>query len=111
MSAVKKSLVMGELRKAQITEMLSEGKRLDNRGLLDYRPITVEAGVIEKANGSCRVSIGNTQLIAGIKIEIHPRQGPPHRPGHRHQDCAVDQLDKVTGGQDRPGSSNQLNGA
>ncbi|MEM3078290.1 MAG: exosome complex protein Rrp42, partial [Nitrososphaerales archaeon] len=45
-------------------------KRLDNRGLMDFRPITIETGVIEKANGSARVQVGNTQVIAGVKIEI-----------------------------------------
>jgi len=69
MSAVKKSLVVGQLRRKQMIELLSQGKRLDGRGLLDYRPITIETGVIPKASGSARVTIGNTQLIAGVKVE------------------------------------------
>ncbi|MCP8310951.1 MAG: exosome complex protein Rrp42 [Candidatus Methylarchaceae archaeon HK01B] len=70
MSAVKKAVVVERLRKAQIVEFLSKGKRLDGRGLLDFRPIKIETGIIEKANGSARVQIGNTQVIAGVKIEI-----------------------------------------
>lgn len=70
MSAVKKSIVVEQLRKTQMIELLSKEKRLDNRGLTDFRPIIIETGVIEKANGSARVQIGNTQVIAGVKIEI-----------------------------------------
>ncbi|MGB9659365.1 MAG: exosome complex protein Rrp42 [Nitrososphaerales archaeon] len=70
MSAVKKSIVVEQLRKVQMIELLSKEKRLDNRGLMDFRPITMETGIIEKANGSARVQVGNTQVIAGVKIEI-----------------------------------------
>jgi len=70
MSAVKKSIVVEQLRKVQMIELLSKEKRLDNRGLMDFRPITMETGIIEKANGSARVPVGNTQVIAGVKIEI-----------------------------------------
>ena len=70
MSAVKKSIVVEQLRKVQMIELLSKEKRLDNRGLMDFRPIIMEIGIIEKANGSARVQVGNTQVIAGVKIEI-----------------------------------------
>ncbi|MCP8318028.1 MAG: exosome complex protein Rrp42 [archaeon] len=70
MSAVKKSIVVEQLRKAQMIELLSKEKRLDNRGLMDFRPVTIETGVIDRANGSARVQVGNTQVIAGVKIEI-----------------------------------------
>ncbi len=43
---------------------------MDGRGPLDYRPITVETHVIEKAEGSARVTIGNTQVIAGVKVDL-----------------------------------------
>jgi len=70
MSAVKKSIVVEQLRKAQMIELLSKEKRLDNRSLMDFRPIIIETGVIDRANGSARVQVGNTQVIAGVKIEI-----------------------------------------
>ncbi len=60
---------MEQLRKAQMIELLREGKRLDSRGLLDYRKIVIETNVVEKANGSAKVNLGNTQVIAGVKIE------------------------------------------
>ncbi|MBM3897509.1 MAG: exosome complex protein Rrp42 [Thaumarchaeota archaeon] len=69
MSAVKKSLVVEQLRRNQMIELLARGKRIDGRGLLDYRPIKIETGIIPKASGSARVTIGDTQVIAGIKVE------------------------------------------
>jgi exosome complex component RRP42 len=69
MSAVKKSLVVEQLRRNQMIELLAQGKRLNGRGLLDYRAIKIETGIIPKASGSARVTIGDTQVIAGIKVE------------------------------------------
>jgi len=69
MSAVKKSLVVEQLRRNQMIELLAQGKRLDGRGLLDYRAIKIETGIIPKASGSAKVTIGDTQVIAGVKVE------------------------------------------
>jgi exosome complex component RRP42 len=49
-------------------ELLARGKRLDGRDLDQFRPVRIETPVIEKANGSAKVSLGNTQVIAGSKI-------------------------------------------
>ncbi|MEM4522084.1 MAG: exosome complex protein Rrp42 [Nitrososphaeria archaeon] len=49
--------------------MLSKEKRLDGRSLTDFRPITIKVGVIQKSNGSAEVSIGNTKVVAGVKVE------------------------------------------
>ena len=48
----------------------SSNKRLDGRGLTDYRPIQIETGIIEKAEGSARVRLGKTEVMVGIKIDI-----------------------------------------
>jgi ribosomal RNA-processing protein RRP42 (EC 3.1.13.-) len=42
------------------------GKRVDNRGLLDYRPLTITPNIIEKAEGSALVKLGDTQVIAAL---------------------------------------------
>ena len=70
MSAVKKVIVVEQLRRSQMNEMLSKGKRLDGRGLLDTRELVVTPNVIEKAEGSARVKLGNTELIAGVKVNL-----------------------------------------
>jgi exosome complex component RRP42 len=66
--SVKKNYVVETIRKAQMVELLAQGKRIDERALDQTRPIRIETGIIQKANGSARVTLGNTQVIAGVKI-------------------------------------------
>ena len=70
MSAVKKVFVVEQLRRAQMNELLAKGTRLDGRGLADVRDLSITTNVIEKAEGSCRVKLGNTELIAGVKVNL-----------------------------------------
>ena len=59
-----------ELRNHVIT-LLDKGIRLDGRGLLEYRkPVKVEYDATNSAEGSARVIIGETEVIAGIKISV-----------------------------------------
>jgi exosome complex component RRP42 len=57
------------VKKKQIGQMLDAGKRIDGRGLEDFREIKVEEGLIQKAEGSARVLMGKTDVLVGIKIE------------------------------------------
>jgi exosome complex component RRP42 len=50
-------------------ELFAKGKRLDGRGLDELREIEIRTNVIEKANGSAIVNLGNTRVIAGVKIQ------------------------------------------
>lgn len=61
--------IVVRVKQKRIAELVSSGKRLDERGLTDYREIQVEVGVIERAEGSARVRLGKTEVMAGIKIE------------------------------------------
>ncbi|NAZ27220.1 MAG: exosome complex protein Rrp42 [Thermogladius sp.] len=62
--------VMPKLRAENIIKMLKKGERVDNRGLHDYRSISVSIGIIGKAEGSALVKLGGTQVIAGVKAEL-----------------------------------------
>ncbi len=54
-----------------VKNLLVKDKRLDGRKLDEFRKIEVEYGVSSKsAEGSARVRIGDTQVIAGIKMEV-----------------------------------------
>jgi exosome complex component RRP42 len=68
MSAVKKNYVVETIRKSQMKELFMKSKRLDGRALDQYREIKITTGLIEKANGSALVSLGNTQVMAGVKV-------------------------------------------
>jgi exosome complex component RRP42 len=63
------SSLVTKVRLRQIAELLEKGKRLDDRGLLDYRPIKIEQGLIERAEGSARCYLGKSEVLAGVKVE------------------------------------------
>jgi exosome complex component RRP42 len=63
------STLVTRVRQRQIGELLDTGKRLDDRGLGDYREIKLEQGIIERAEGSARVLLGKTEVLVGVKIE------------------------------------------
>ena len=63
-----KNYVVETIRKAQMVQLLAKGKRMDERGLDQPRELKIETGVIPKANGSARVALGDTQVIAGVKV-------------------------------------------
>jgi exosome complex component RRP42 len=63
------STLVTRVRLKQIGQMIEKGKRLDERGLLDYREIKIEQGLIERAEGSARVLIGKTDVLVGVKVE------------------------------------------
>ncbi|MCX6776607.1 MAG: exosome complex protein Rrp42 [Candidatus Micrarchaeota archaeon] len=62
--------ILDEIKKDYIIDLMKKNKRPDDRGYLDYRPCTVEKGIFESAEGSARVKLGKTQVVAGVKIEM-----------------------------------------
>jgi len=64
------SRIISLIRRKQIAQLIAGGKRLDGRGLTDYRPIQIETGIIEKAEGSARVRLGKTEVMVGVKIGL-----------------------------------------
>jgi len=63
------SSLVTRVKQKQIAQLIDAGKRLDGRGLGDYREIKLEQGLIERAEGSARVLLGKTEVLVGIKIE------------------------------------------
>jgi|YelNatPaOPRAMG01_1025707.scaffolds.fasta_scaffold08252_11 exosome complex component RRP42 len=59
-----------KIERKNLIELLNNGKRLDGRGLTDYRSFTIEKNVIEKANGSAQIKLGKTKVMVGIKVEV-----------------------------------------
>lgn len=56
-------------------KLIVNGKRLDGRKLDELRPTTITAGVLNRADGSAYVEMGNTKVIAGVygPRTLHPR--------------------------------------
>ena len=63
------SSLVTRVRLKQIEQFIEKGKRLDDRGLRDYREIKIEQGLIERAEGSARVLLGKTEVLVGVKVE------------------------------------------
>jgi len=63
---------MADIIKEHICDLLEKGLRQDGRKLLDYRKdISVEYGISpSSAEGSARVRIGKTEVVAGIKVGV-----------------------------------------
>jgi exosome complex component RRP42 len=62
--------VQAELKRQQLLQLLSSGKRLDGRSEMEYRPIKIIKNPLENAEGSALCSIGRTQVICGVKIDL-----------------------------------------
>ena len=64
------SSLVTKVRQRQIAQTIDSGKRLDGRALTDFREFKIEQGLIEKAEGSARVHLGNSEVLVGVKVEI-----------------------------------------
>lgn len=63
------SEIIATLRKDFIYNLMIKGKRQDGRGFKDFRDIKLETNVISKAEGSAKVTLGDTQVIVGVKLQ------------------------------------------
>ncbi|MBS3116315.1 exosome complex protein Rrp42 [Candidatus Woesearchaeota archaeon] len=59
------------VNKTLIRELAKQGKRINMRSLTEYRkPITIETNISWTAEGSAKVQIGQTVVLAGVKLAI-----------------------------------------
>lgn len=66
--------VVSEVMKDYIHKLAVEGKRLDGRAMDTIRDIVVKKNVIETAEGSAQVNLGDTTVLVGVKAAV----GPPY---------------------------------
>ncbi|MBS3815318.1 MAG: exosome complex protein Rrp42 [Hadesarchaea archaeon] len=60
--------IVSSVKKDYIVDLAQQDKRADARDLNQYRDISIEKGWAGNAEGSALVKIGNTQVLAGVKI-------------------------------------------
>jgi exosome complex component RRP41 len=55
--------------------MITNGKRVDGRGMEDFRPIEVQVSPLKRADGSAIFKFGDTHALAGVfgPKTMHPR--------------------------------------
>jgi len=63
-------MVTPKLKLMTVVNMLKKGTRSIGRGLLDFRQIEIVPGYVPNADGSALVRLGNTVVVAGVKLEI-----------------------------------------
>ncbi|NMG83339.1 MAG: exosome complex protein Rrp42 [Methanosarcinales archaeon] len=61
--------VMNELKKDHLYSLILKNQRADGRGFEEGRDIVIKTDIIEKAEGSASVKLGDTYLVVGIKIQ------------------------------------------
>ena len=62
--------ILDELKKDTIQNLLAAGKRAEDRGMFDYREISVQKGLLEFSDGSALVRLGKTQVLCAIKFDV-----------------------------------------
>lgn len=73
--------IIPAIKKDYITKLAEQGKRVDGRTFNQYRTIEIETKVVNKAEGSARIKIGNTQVLVGIKMDLGSRSRIPPTAG------------------------------
>jgi len=69
---------MNNSMKEYIVSSLDKGVRMDGRKLDEFRePVVIETGISKSAEGSARVKIGETEVVAGVKLDV----GEPYADG------------------------------
>jgi exosome complex component RRP42 len=61
---------MTDAEKDHLKNALAENVRYDGRKRDEFREVSIEKGVIATAEGSARVKIGATEVLAGVKMEL-----------------------------------------
>ncbi|MFH4977017.1 hypothetical protein AB6A40_003726 [Gnathostoma spinigerum] len=61
---------LSDAEKVYIIRGAQEGIRSDGRSPLDYRPLSLETGVLSTTNGSARVRLSSTDLLIGVKADL-----------------------------------------
>ena len=79
---------ISNLTKKRIKDYLEAGKRFDGRGLLEYRELVIETGISKNAEGSARIKIGKTEVVAGVKMDV----GTPY-PDHEEEGTMMTTLE------------------
>jgi exosome complex component RRP42 len=60
--------LISHIEKDYILNLAKKGEREDGRGFDEHRELILQPGIIKKAEGSCLASLGETKVLAGIKV-------------------------------------------
>ncbi len=83
------SEIIATLKKDYIYNLMIKDKRQDGRGFKDFRELKLETNVISKAEGSAKVTLGNTQVLVGVKLQT----GTPPFPDSQDEGVIITNLE------------------
>tara|TARA_B100001250_G_scaffold234485_1_gene201357 strand:- start:357 stop:1145 length:789 start_codon:yes stop_codon:yes gene_type:complete len=72
---------VSNLMRGHMESLAKDGKRADGRGINEFRKVTIETGMINTAEGSAMVNLGNTKVLCGIKMLIGTPYGDSPKSG------------------------------
>jgi exosome complex component RRP42 len=62
--------IVWQVKRDSIRDMIASGKRPDGRAFDEFRKIELIEGYVEKAEGSCFVKLGDTEVLVGVKMAV-----------------------------------------
>ncbi len=80
--------IVPKLLRAHLSELAGKNARIDGRSQWEGRKLVVEHSVLPRAEGSARVRMGDTIVLAGVKFQI--MQPYPDRPNQGGLMCSAD---------------------
>lgn len=70
MAFVPKKDLTAKIMRNKVYNLLLQDRRIDGRHPKELRPLSIQTGLLSKAEGSALVSMGSTKILTGIKIEL-----------------------------------------
>jgi exosome complex component RRP42 len=80
--------IVPKLLRAHLSELSGKNARIDGRSQWEGRKLEVEHSVLPRAEGSARVRMGDTIVLAGVKFQL--MQPYPDRPNQGGLMCSAD---------------------
>jgi len=62
--------IVSRLKRKKIQEVVAAGKRMDGRGLLEFREMTLKTNFLKKSEGSSEIKLGKTHVIVGVTTKV-----------------------------------------
>ncbi|MBI4214814.1 exosome complex protein Rrp42 [archaeon] len=62
--------IIWQVNKEATRKLIASGKRPDNRSWNQFRKIVLEPNFVPKAEGSCLIRLGDTQVAVGVKLAV-----------------------------------------
>ena len=80
--------IVPKLLRAHLSDLSANNARIDGRSQWEGRNLVVEHSILPRAEGSARVRMGDTIVLAGVKFQI--MQPYPDRPNQGGLMCSAD---------------------